>query len=281
VSDLHSINEAINARAGRKLLPSIVVGLSLVALIWLSLAFERTAFALVLSLALVLATKELSEALNSVGFVNSFRTLAVAVVTISLSTWFAGINGLVIATATSFTAIVLLSLRHGTENFVKRASATALALTYLPLLGGFIMLIARPSNGLAAVMTFLLIIGCNDTFGYLVGVLIGKHPLAPTISPKKSYEGLIGSLVGTMVGGGLTFHYILESDYRYGIVTGLVIVFTATSGDLIESAMKRDMSLKDMGNILPGHGGMLDRLDSAIFSAPAFYLALEVVKRLS
>jgi len=281
VSDLHSINEAINARAGRKLLPSIVVGLSLVTLIWLSLAFERIAFAFVLSLALVLATKELSAALTSVGFVNSFRTLAVAVVTISLSTWFAGINGLVIATATSFTAIVLLSLQHGTENFVKRASSTALALTYLPLLGGFIMLIARPSNGLAAVMTFLLIIGCNDTFGYMVGVLIGKHPLAPSISPKKSYEGLIGSLIGTMVGGGLTFHYILDSDYRYGIVTGLVIVFTATSGDLIESAMKRDMSIKDMGNILPGHGGMLDRLDSAIFSAPAFYLALELVKRLS
>ena len=156
MSDLHSINEAINARAGRKLLPSIAVGLSLVALIWLSLAFERTAFAFLLSLALVLATKELSAALTSVGFVNSFRTLAVAVVTISLSTWFAGINGLVIATATSFTAIVLFSLRHGTDNFVKRASSTALALTYLPLLGGFIMLIARPSNGLAAVMTFLL-----------------------------------------------------------------------------------------------------------------------------
>ena len=281
MSDLHSFNEAVNARAGRKLFPSIAVGLSMMALIWLSLAFERTAFAFLLSFALVLATKELSTALTSVGFVNSFRTLAVAVVTISLSTWFAGINGLVIATATSFTAIVLFSLRHGTDNFVKRASSTALALTYLPLLGGFIILIARPSNGLAAVMTFLLIIGCNDTFGYLVGVLIGKHPLAPSISPKKSYEGLIGSLIGTMVGGALTFHYILDTDYRYGILTGLVIVFTATSGDLIESAMKRDMSIKDMGNILPGHGGMLDRIDSAIFSAPAFYLALELMKRLS
>ena len=281
MSDLHSFNEAVNARAGRKLFPSIAVGLSMMALIWLSLAFERTAFAFLLSLALVLATKELSAALTSVGFVNSFRTLAVAVVTISLSTWFAGINGLVIATATSFTAIVLFSLRHGTENFVKRASSTALALTYLPLLGGFIILIARPSNGLAAVMTFLLIIGCNDTFGYLVGVLIGKHPLAPSISPKKSYEGLFGSLIGTMVGGALTFHYSLDTDYRYGIVTGLVIVFTATSGDLIESAMKRDMSIKDMGTILPGHGGMLDRIDSAIFSAPAFYLALELMKRIS
>lgn len=281
MSDLHSFNEAINARAGRKLFPSIAVGLGLMALIWFSLAFERTIFAFLVAFALVLAVRELSQAFTSVGFTNSFRALALGTVAISLSTWFAGINGLAIATATSFTAIVLVSLHHGTDNFVKRASSTALALTYLPLLGGFIILIARPSNGLAAVMTFLLIIGCNDTFGYIVGVLIGKHPLAPSISPKKSYEGLIGSLVGTMVGGGLTFHYILDSDYRYGIVMGLVTVFTATSGDLIESAMKRDMSIKDMGTLLPGHGGMLDRIDSAIFSAPGFYLALELVKRLS
>ncbi len=281
MSDLHSFNEAVNARAGRKLFPSIAVGLGLMALIWSSLAFERTIFAFLVAFALVLAVRELSQAFTSVGFTNSFRALALGTVAISLSTWFAGINGLAIATATSFTAIVLVSLHHGTENFVKRASSTALALTYLPLLGGFIILIARPSNGLAAVMTFLLIIGCNDTFGYIVGVLIGKHPLAPSISPKKSYEGLIGSLVGTMVGGALTFHYILDSDYRYGIVMGLVTVFTATSGDLIESAMKRDMSIKDMGTLLPGHGGMLDRIDSAIFSAPGFYLALELVKRLS
>ena len=183
MSDLHSFNEAVNARAGRKLFPSIAVGLSLIAAIWLSLAFERTAFALLVSVALVLATKELSAALTSVGFVNSFRTLAVAVVAISLSTWFAGINGLVLSMAAAFTLILLLSLRHGPENFVKRASSTGLALLYLPFLGGFIILIARPSNGMAAVMTFLVLIGCNDTFGYIVGVLIGKHRLAPSISP--------------------------------------------------------------------------------------------------
>lgn len=280
MSDLHSINEAINARAGRKLFPSIGVGLGLMALIWFSLAFERTIFAFLVAFALVLAVRELSQAFTSVGFTNSFRALALGTVAISLSTWFFGINGLAIATATSFTAIVLFSLRHGTENFVKRASSTALALTYLPLLGGFIVLIARPSNGLAAVMTFLILIGCNDTFGYIVGVLIGKHPLAPSISPKKSIEGLIGSLIGTMAGGAIAFHYVLDSDYRYGIVTGLVTVFTATSGDLIESAMKRDMSIKDMGTLLPGHGGMLDRIDSAIFSAPAIYLALELIERL-
>jgi phosphatidate cytidylyltransferase len=183
--------------------------------------------------------------------------------------------------AAAFTLILLLSLRHGPENFVKRASSTGLALLYLPFLGGFIILIARPSNGLAAVMTFLVLIGCNDTFGYIVGVLIGKHRLAPKISPKKSIEGLIGSLIATTVGGAIAFHYILESDWRYGAAAGLLTVITATSGDLIESAIKRDMSIKDMGNLLPGHGGVLDRIDSAIFSAPAMYMALELVKRLS
>ena len=281
MSDLHSINEAINKRAGRKLLPSIVVGLGLIFLIWASLVFERVIFAGLVSIALILAIKELSRAFTSIGFVNSFRTLAVAVFAISMSTWFTGINGLALSTAASFTCILLLSLRHGTESFIKRASSTALALLYLPFLGGFIILIARPDNGLAAVMTFLVLIGCNDTFGYLVGVLIGKHRFAPNISPKKSVEGLIGSIVATSIGGALAFHYILESDYRFGIATGLMTVFTATCGDLIESAMKRDMSIKDMGTLLPGHGGVLDRIDSAIFSAPAIYVALELVKRFS
>jgi phosphatidate cytidylyltransferase len=281
VSDLHSINEAINKRAGRKLVPSILVGLGLIFLIWASLVFERVIFAGLVAIALILAIRELSRAFTSIGFVNSFRTLAVAVFAISMSTWFAGINGLAVSTATSFTLILLLSLRHGTETFIKRASSTALALLYLPFLGGFIILIARPDNGLAAVMTFLVLIGCNDTFGYLVGVLIGKHRFAPNISPKKSVEGLFGSIVATSIGGALAFHYILESDYRFGIATGLMTVFTATCGDLIESAMKRDMSIKDMGTLLPGHGGVLDRIDSAIFSAPAIYIALELVKRAS
>jgi phosphatidate cytidylyltransferase len=281
VSDLHSFNEALNARAGRKLLPSIAVSVGIIGLVWFALAFERIIFAGLVAIALVLATKELSHAFTSVGFVNSFRALAAGSIAISASTWFAGINGLAVSTAISFTTIVLISLKHGPEHFVKRASSTALALLYLPFLGGFLILIARPSNGLAGVMTFIVLIACNDTFGYLVGVLIGKHRLAPTISPKKSIEGLIGSTIATPIGGALAFHYILDSDWRYGAAAGLLTVFTATSGDLIESAIKRDMSIKDMGTLLPGHGGMLDRIDSAVFSAPAIYMALELVKRLS
>jgi phosphatidate cytidylyltransferase len=112
-----------------------------------------------------------------------------------------------------------------------------------------------------------------------VGVLFGKHPLVPVISPKKSWEGLIGSIVFTVIGGSLAFKYIMEMQWWIGAIVGLMIVFTATCGDLIESAMKRDLHLKDMGTLLPGHGGILDRLDSVLISAPALWLALELVKR--
>jgi phosphatidate cytidylyltransferase len=128
-------------------------------------------------------------------------------------------------------------------------------------------------------MTFVILVGCNDTFGYLVGVLIGKHPMAPKISPKKSWEGLVGSVVFTTLGGSLMFNYVLDIKWYLGALVGLLIVFTATSGDLIESAMKRDLQLKDMGSLLPGHGGILDRLDSVLLSAPALWLTLELVQR--
>jgi phosphatidate cytidylyltransferase len=152
-------------------------------------------------------------------------------------------------------------------------------LVYLPFLAGFLILLGNESNGLAQVMTFVILVGCNDTFGYLVGVLIGKHPMAPKISPKKSWEGLVGSIVFTTLGGSLMFHYVLDINWYLGALVGLLIVFTATSGDLIESAMKRDLQLKDMGSLLPGHGGILDRLDSVLLSAPALWLTLELVQR--
>jgi phosphatidate cytidylyltransferase len=152
-------------------------------------------------------------------------------------------------------------------------------LVYLPFLAGFLILLGNESNGLEQIMTFVILVGCNDTFGYFVGVLTGKHPMAPKISPKKSWEGLVGSIVFTTLGGSLMFHYVLDIKWFIGALVGLLIVFTATSGDLIESAMKRDLQLKDMGSLLPGHGGILDRLDSVLLSAPALWLALELVQR--
>jgi phosphatidate cytidylyltransferase len=279
VSDIHSINEAINKRAGRKLLPSILVSVSLIAVVWFGLAYERTIFAGIVGIAVILGLREMSRALSSSKIYISFLGLSIATVGLLYATWVGGVAGLAVATAIAFPVLLISLLPRGPEGFVASATATTLSLIYLPFMAGFLVLLARPDNGLARVMTLVVLVGCNDTFGYLVGVLVGKHPMVPKISPKKSWEGLTGSIVFTVTGGMLAFHYILEMQWYFGVIAGLMIVFTATSGDLIESALKRDMSLKDMGSLLPGHGGMLDRLDSVLLSAPALFLALEIVKR--
>jgi len=278
MSDLHSINEAINKKAGRKLLPSIGVGLSLLGLIWFSLSLYKQLFLVVLTIAIVLGIREITRACNSRSIAISFPSLSIAAVALLGAAWIDGIAGLAIATAISFPILLIRLLLNGPENFVAKATATTFALLYLPFLAGFLILLAIPSTGFQRVMTFVVLVGCNDTFGYIVGVLLGKHPLVPTISPKKTWEGLAGSVVFTIIGGCLAFNYIMDMQWWLGIIVGLMIVFTATCGDLIESAMKRDLSLKDMGTLLPGHGGMLDRLDSVVLSAPAMWLALELVK---
>ena len=278
VSDLHSINEAINKRAGRKLLPSIAVSIFLVLLVWASLATYRVFFAALVAVAVLLGIRELNRALSVASILLPLWALAGAGVGLSAATWFGGVSGLAVATAIAFPCLLVLQLPRGTENFVKTASASALVLMYLPFLAGFLILLARPYNGLERVMTLVVLVGCNDTFAYLTGVLFGKHPLAPKISPKKTIEGLVGSLIFTTIGGSLAFVYIMQSDWWLGAIAGLVTVFTATAGDLIESALKRDMAIKDMGSLLPGHGGIMDRLDSVLFAAPALWLALEIVR---
>ncbi|CAB4840310.1 unannotated protein [freshwater metagenome] len=278
MSDIHSINEAINKRAGRKLFPSIAVSLSLVALIWFALAYHREIFAVVVATAVLLGIREIVRAFNVRGIYISSAGLIIAALALTYATWNGGVAGLAVATAIAIPVLLIQLLTRGPEGFVASATATTFSLLYLPFLAGFLILLGRTSTGLERVMTFVVLVGCNDTFGYIVGVLIGKHPLVPKISPKKSWEGLIGSLVFTIVGGILSFTYILELQWWIGAVVGLMIVFTATCGDLIESAMKRDLALKDMGSLLPGHGGMLDRLDSVLISAPALWLALELVK---
>ena len=279
MDDLHSINDAINRRAGRKLGPSILVSLSLVVLIWSSLAFQPVVFAGVVTLAVILGIREISRAFSAAKTNISTNALIVAAIGLSVATWLDGVEGLAVATAVALPILLINLLRSGPEGFVRSATAMTLALIYLPFLAGFIILLGHNENGLERVMTFVILVGCNDTFGYFVGVLIGKHPLTPNISPKKSWEGLAGSIVFTMLGGALMFHYVLDIKWFIGALVGLLIVFTATSGDLIESAMKRDLHLKDMGSLLPGHGGILDRLDSVLLSAPALWLALELVQR--
>lgn len=279
MNDLHSINEAINKRAGRKLIPSIAVSVLIIGGVWFALAYHRELFAVLVAIAVIFGILEISRAFDADNTQISIPPLVIATAVLSIATWKGSLAGLAIATAFCIPNLLILQLRKGPEGFVKRATATTLVLVYLPFLAGFIILLARPFDGLYRVMTFVVLIACNDTFGYLVGVMAGRHPLVPKISPKKTWEGLAGSLFFTIIGGALSFHYLMHEHWWIGAIVGLVVVFTATSGDLIESALKRDLSLKDMGTMLPGHGGVMDRIDSALLSGPAVWLAFEIVKR--
>ncbi len=279
MSDLHAINEAINKRAGRKLLPSILVSLVLIALVWSLAAYFRFGIAILVAVAVGLGVREIVRAYRTTDTYVSYRVLLLSSIGLPLATWFGGIRGLMVGFAVALTLMLIVLLRKGPNGFVRSSNASAFVLVYLPFLASFIVLLVRPSNGFAQIMTFIILTGCNDTFGYLVGVLLGKHPMAPNISPKKSWEGLIGSIIFTATGGFLAFKYLLEIDPLIGAAVGLLAVFTATTGDLIESSIKRDFALKDMGNLLPGHGGIMDRLDSLVLTAPALWLVLELVKR--
>jgi len=252
MDDLHSINEAINKRAGRRLFPSIAVSLSLVAVIFLSLLFERWLFAALICVAIAFGVKELAHAYRAAGIKVSTLQLTVATTVLLVATWIGGVAGLAVATAITLPILLFFILVGGTVDFVKKITGATFVLFYLGYLAGFVL---------------------------LLGVLFGKHPLAKSISPKKTWEGFIGGVVFTAAGGALAFHYFLGENSWIGAAVGLLAVITATAGDLIESGVKRDLSLKDMGDLLPGHGGMLDRIDSALLTAPMLWSVLELIKR--
>ncbi|CAB4760679.1 unannotated protein [freshwater metagenome] len=278
MDDFHSINEAINAKAGRKLGPSILVSLSLLAVVFVTISFAKFLFAIFVWVAILLAARELIRAYKAGGIELPGNAIAVAITVLLAAAWFGRVSGLAVATAIAIPNVLVYILVKDPKDFVRKSTAAAFAIFYLAFLGGFILLLAHDKQGLARIFTLVVLVSCNDTFAYIFGVLIGKHPLAPHISPKKTWEGLIGSVIATTIGSALVFQYALGHTWWIGAAIGLVAVVTSTCGDLIESAVKRDLAIKDMGTILPGHGGMLDRIDSVLFTGPAVWFALEFIR---
>ncbi|MGI9131810.1 MAG: phosphatidate cytidylyltransferase [Candidatus Nanopelagicaceae bacterium] len=278
MDDFHSLNEAINAKAGRKLGPSILVSLAILAVVFLTISFVQILFAIFAWIAILLASRELVRAYKAGGIELPENAIAIAITLLLAAAWFGRVSGLAVATAIAIPNVLVYMLFRSPKDFVRRSTAAAFAIFYLAFLGGFILLLAHDKDGLARIFTLVVLVSCNDTFAYIFGVLLGKHPLAPHISPKKTWEGLIGSVIATTIGSALVFQYALNHDWWIGAGIGLVAVVTATCGDLIESAVKRDLSIKDMGTILPGHGGILDRIDSVLFTGPAVWFALEFIK---
>ena len=160
------------------------------------------------------------------------------------------------------------------EGFLRDVAASAFTATYVPFLAGFACLLAVPDDGPRRVTAFIALVVCSDTGGYVAGVLFGKHPMAPTVSPKKSWEGFCGSLLAAGAGGAVLLATLFDAAPLLGAVFGLAVVCTATLGDLGESMVKRDIGIKDMGSLLPGHGGVMDRLDSLLPTAPVAYVLL-------
>jgi phosphatidate cytidylyltransferase len=278
MDDFHSLNEAINKKAGRKLGPSILVSLAILAIVFVTISFAPPLFAIFAWVAILLAGRELTKAYRAGGFDLPDNAISIAITLLLAAAWFGRVSGLAVAIAIAIPCVLVYILLRDPKDFVRKSTAAAFAIFYLAFLGGFILLLAHDKDGLVRIFTLVVLVSCNDTFAYLFGVLIGKHPLAPQISPKKTWEGLIGSVIATTIGSALVFEFVLDHNWWIGAAIGLGAVVTATCGDLIESAVKRDLSIKDMGTILPGHGGILDRIDSVLFTGPAVWFALEFIK---
>ena len=278
MDDLHSINEAINQRAGRKLLPSILVSLLILALVFGSLKVSPVIFDLHIGVAMLLGINEIVRAYEGGGIHLPELPLYVAAAGLLGATWYGKISGLAVALAIAIPNVMVYLLLKSPVDFVKRSTAAVFAIFYIPFLAGFILLLAHDGNPIGKIFTLVVVVSCNDTFAYFSGILFGKHPLAPHISPKKTWEGLIGAIVATTLGASLVFHFALHDHWWLGALIGILGVITATCGDLIESALKRDLRIKDMGTLLPGHGGVLDRVDSLLFTAPSVWFVFELIQ---
>jgi phosphatidate cytidylyltransferase len=170
----------------------------------------------------------------------------------------------------------LWRLPGGPKGYLRDTTASVFALAYVPLLGVFVpLMLARP-DGPRRTLVFILLTVCSDAGGYFAGILAGRHPMAPGISPKKTWEGLGGSAVACLAAGAISLPLLLHAHVWQGLILGAAAVAAATLGDLVESMIKRDLEIKDMGRVFPGHGGAMERLDSLAFFAPVAWLLLAV-----
>ena len=279
MADLHAINDAINKRAGRKLLPSILVSLLLLAIIFTTINTEPLLFFGFIWVVIMIGVREIAHAYRKGGIELPDYVLMIAATVLLVATWSGETEGLAVSAGLTIPILMFTLLLISQKDFIKRSTSAVFITFYLAVLGGFILLLANPPDGVLRILALVVLIACNDTFAYIAGVLLGKHKLAPSISPKKSWEGLIGGAIASIVGGSLIFYYLFEVNWIVGAAIGVMTVITATCGDLIESAIKRDLAIKDMSNLLPGHGGIMDRLDSALFTAPAVWFAFELIAR--
>jgi phosphatidate cytidylyltransferase len=264
-------------KAGRNLPAAIAVGVLLGATVLVSLLTVRQIFVGVVAAAVAVGTYELAGALKRGADirVTLWPVLIGGQAMVWLS-WPFGRNGLLAAFVVTILACLVWRFRGGADNYLRDVSSSILTAAYVPLFASFAAMLVVAEDGVARVLCFLIVVVCNDVGGYTTGAKLGRHPMAPTISPKKSWEGFVGSMIFGIVAGTLSVTFMLDGQWWQGALFGAAIVCTATVGDLVESLIKRDLGIKDMGTLLPGHGGLMDRLDSLLPSAVVSWLLLRL-----
>ncbi|MFM6978228.1 MAG: phosphatidate cytidylyltransferase [Micrococcales bacterium] len=265
---------------GRSLSKSISVGLLLGAVFLVTiLTFNGFLFMALAAAACGAGAWELSTALRVRGWYVPRVPAVVGSVLIMPATYFGGQEWQWLTSIAIVAALVLWRTVHllwerreapiqRLQHTLRDYAAAALVVIYLPLTCSFaVLLLRRPEDGQWWVLTFVLTVAMIDTFGYLIGRKLGRHKLAPGVSPKKTIEGLLASIAGGLVAALASAIFWLHIEWWWGIVIAAVLTLSAVFGDLAESMIKRDLGVKDMSSLLPGHGGVMDRLDSILPSA--------------
>lgn len=272
--------------AGRDLKAAVGTGLALGTVVLLAIYFGTYTWYPLVALALGGATWEVHARLSEHGYLLHRRLLIGGG---QLMLWMSlpfGPKGLVSAYVTSVLAIMFSRLfYHGRnaapKNYVRDTAVGIFVLTWIPLFGSFaamLSLFETPTvSATYFIITFMLCVIASDIGGYVAGVFFGSHPMAPAVSPKKSWEGFAGSIVAGAVTGSISVAFLLEFHWWWGTLLGIGLVICATLGDLLESQFKRELGIKDMSNILPGHGGIMDRLDGMLPSAMVSWLLLSLI----
>ncbi len=269
-------------RAGRDLPAAIGVGLALFIYVVITLTWWPVGCIVLLVVLTSLGAYEVHSALKRVGMRSAIIPVILGNVFIIGGSYAAAVLQpvtklpwhVVLLGTIGGTVLLALVWRMfgGAENYVRDSAASVFIIGYVPLLASFVGLILAEEHGVAKTVAVFVCIVASDVGGYAAGASLGRHPMAPNISPKKTWEGMAGSVVlASALGIGLGIG-VLHQPWWFGLILAVVVVLAGTAGDLIESLIKRDVGIKDMSSILPGHGGVMDRLDSTLVAAPAAWL---------
>ncbi len=271
-----ALTERRSGRTGRNLPAAIGVGAVLGGLVLLTLFTVKATFLLYVGIIVAVALWELSHALRSRDIHLPLAPIAVGGAAMVTLAYWTQAKWAVAALALAAIGVLAWRLPGGPAGYVRDVTAGIFTLMYLPLMAVFVALMVAEPDGARRALIFVVLTVCSDTGGYLAGILIGKHPMAPAISPKKTWEGFSGSIVACLIAGAIMVPDLLHGHLWQGLVLGLAAVVASTLGDLAESMIKRDLEIKDMGHLLPGHGGIMDRIDSLLVMAPVIWLLLAV-----